>query len=180
MSQFVCLSKVSSFLSEFSLSSDLQRESLLEILDYNAVTDASTSATTQVKKRNWYQKWSASSVRRFVKLYKDELKNASKEKRNVNDKLIPIQRGRKSMLGSLDQKVQNYLRSYRSLGGQISTIVAVTIAKVLITTSPELELQHIDLDSSSWAKSLFQRMRFVRRMKTTGKPEISAGARKEA
>ena len=65
MSRFVCLSKVSSFkvtefLSEFSLSSDLQRESSLRILEYNAVTDAATSATTQVKKRNSYQKWSAS------------------------------------------------------------------------------------------------------------------------
>ena len=65
MSRFACLSKVSSFkvtefLSEFSLSSDLQRESSLGILDYNAVTDAATGATTQVKKRNSNQKWSAS------------------------------------------------------------------------------------------------------------------------
>ena len=46
----------------------------------------------------------------------------------MNDKLILRQRGRKLMLGSLDQKEQNYLRSYRSRGGPISTIVAVTIA----------------------------------------------------
>ena len=189
----------------------MQKESSLGILDYDAVLVATTNIATQSKKRNPYQRWSASerfeigkygaqnghvaavrkfsknekplnesSVRRFVKLYKHKLKKASKEKRHVNDKLIPIQRGRKLMLGSLDQKVQNYLRSYRSRGGPISTIVAVTVAKVLIARNPELELQHIDLDSSSWAKSLFKRMGFVRRMKTTGKPEIPAGAKKEA
>jgi len=54
------------------------------------------------------------------------------------------------------------------------------IAKVLITRNPQLNLQHIDLDSSSWAKSLFQRMGFTRRMKTTGKVEIPEGAKQEA
>ena len=201
--------RVTDLLPEISL--DIQMESSLGILDYDAVTDATTSIATQIKKRSSYQKWTASerfeigkygaqngnfnavrkfsrnekplnesSVRRFVKLYKNELKKASKEKRDVENQLIPIQRGRKLMLGSLDQKVQNYLRSYRSRGGPISTIVAVTVAKVLISRNPELELQHIDLDSSSWAKSLFKRMGFVRRMKTTGKPEIPPGAKKEA
>lgn len=189
----------------------IQRKTSFGIIDYEAVTDAVTSATNKSTKRNRYQKWSPterfdigkyaalhghaaavrrfakkekplneSSVRRFVKLYHEELKKASIQERNVQDKLAPIQRGRKLMLGSLDQKVQNYLRSYRSRGGPISTIVAVTIAKVLIARNPELELQHVDLDSSSWAKSLFKRMGFVRRMKTTGKPEIPAGAKKEA
>ena len=75
--------------------------------------------------------------------------------------------------------IKKYKTTY-ARGGPISTIVAVTVAKVLISRNPELELQHIDLDSSSWAKSLFQRMGFVRRMKTTGKPEIPPGAKKEA
>ena len=38
----------------------------------------------------------------------------------------------------------------------------------------------IDLDSSSWAKSLFKRMGFVKRMWTTGKVEIPEGAENEA
>ena len=40
-------------------------------------------------------------------------------------------------------------------------------------------LDHNDLDSSTWAKSLFRRMGFKNCMKTTGKIEIPDGARKE-
>lgn len=111
----------------------IQRKTSFGIIDYEAVTDAVTSATNKSTKRNRYQKWSPterfdigkyaalhghaaavrrfakkekplneSSVRRFVKLYHEELKKASIQERNVQDKLAPIQRGRKLMLGSLD------------------------------------------------------------------------------
>ena len=76
--------------------------------------------------------------------------------------------------------VQNYLRVYRSRGVPVNSIIAISVAKVLIARNPQLNLEHIDLDSSSWAKSLFKRMGFSRRMKTTGKVEIPEGARKEA
>ena len=89
-------------------------------------------------------------------------------------------RGRSLMLGSLDEMVQRYLRGYRSRGGPFNSVIAVSIAKVLIARNPQLNLDHIDLDSSSWAKSLFQRMGFTRRMKTTGKVEIPEGAKQEA
>lgn len=59
------------------------------------------------------------------------------------------------MLESLDQKVQKYLRAYRSRGGPISTIVAVTVAKALISRNSEIHIKHIDLDSSAWAKRSF-------------------------
>ena len=84
------------------------------------------------------------------------------------------------MLGSLDEMVQKYLRAYRSRGGPVNLIIAVSVAKVLIARNPQLNLEHIDLDSSSWAKSLFKRMGFARRMKTTGKVQIPEGARKKA
>ena len=41
-------------------------------------------------------------------------------------------------------------------------------------------LDHIDLDSSSWAKIPFCRMGSKKRMKTTGKIEITDEAKKEA
>ena len=84
------------------------------------------------------------------------------------------------MLGSLDEMVQRYIRGYRSCGGPVNSLIAVSIAKVLITRNPQLNLGHLDLDSSSWAKSLFKRMGFTRRMKTTGKVEIAEGAKQEA
>ena len=85
------------------------------------------------------------------------------------------------MLGSLDEMVQRYVRAYRSRGGPVNSLFAVSIAKVLITRNPQLNLGHLDLDSSSWAKkSLFKRMGFTRRMKTKGKVEIPEGAKQEA
>ena len=41
-------------------------------------------------------------------------------------------------------------------------------------------MNYIDLDSSHWVQSLFQRVGFEKRMRTTGKAEIPEGARKEA
>ena len=41
-------------------------------------------------------------------------------------------------------------------------------------------MSNIDLDSSHWVQSLFQRMDFKKRMQTSGKVEIPEGARKEA
>ena len=42
-----------------------------------------------------------------------------------------------------------------------------------------MNLQHIDLDQSCWAQSLFRRMKFVRRFNTTGKVPIPEALRKE-
>lgn len=121
-----------------------------------------------------------STVRRFCKHYKEELKQSSKQKRKLKKLLPSMPRGRLLMLGSLNEMVQKYLRAYRSRGGPVNSIIVVSVAKVLIARNPQLNLEQIDLDSSSWAKSLFKRMGFARRMKTTGKVEIPEGARKEA
>lgn len=121
-----------------------------------------------------------STVRRFCKCYKDELKKSTKENREIKKELTVMPRGRPLMLGSLDAMVQKYLRAYRSRGGPVNSLIALSVAKVLIERNPQLSLGHLDLDSSSWSKSLFQRMGFTRRMKTTGKVEIPEGAKKEA
>ena len=42
-----------------------------------------------------------------------------------------------------------------------------------------MNVNHIDLDESSWAQSLLRRMKFVRRFRTTGKVPISEALRKE-
>ena len=58
--------------------------------------------------------------------------------------------------------------------------MAVSVAKALIAMNSHLMLDYIDLDSSSWAKSLFHRMGFKKHMKVTGKIEIPNGAKIEA
>ena len=79
------------------------------------------------------------------------------------------------------EKLKSFVRiAIRKKGGVVSTVVANAVAKALIAKSDDVHLKVIDLDSSFWEKSLFQRTGFVKRSCTTGKVEIPEGARKEA
>ena len=121
-----------------------------------------------------------STVRGFCAMYKAELEKARKEKRPIAPNLNVLPRGRPLLLGSLDQMVQKFLLVLRSRDGLIISVIAVSVAKALIARNTHLMSDHIDLDSSSWVKSLFRRMSFKKRMKTTGKIEIPDGAKEEA
>ena len=84
------------------------------------------------------------------------------------------------MLGSIDEKVKNFLLILRRKGGVVNSVVAIAAAQTLIQKSSDKHLKCIGLVSSSWTQSLFRRMGFVRRMRTTGKPEIPDQAVKKA
>ncbi|XP_057298835.1 uncharacterized protein LOC130629595 [Hydractinia symbiolongicarpus] len=186
---------------------DFQQESSLGSLDYEAVTDATENVKSSGKKS--YNRWSEkerfdigkyvaihggaaaitkfqtkdrplseSTARRFGNLYKKELKDSTREKRSVVTKFVPLKRGRPLFLGSLDEMVQRFLIALRNRGGVVSRTVATAAAKALISRNPQFELGHIKIDNS-WAKSLFKRMGFKKRMKTTSKVEITEGAKKE-
>ena len=184
-------------------------ESGLGVMDYQACSEASTNITSNRPKnyRKWSEKerseigkyaakhgsraaerkfhtkekpLSESNARRFSKLYKEEISKAQKNNHNVNRNLSVLPRGRSLLLGSLDQMVQRFLLSLRRTGGLVSSAIAISAAKASIARNPQCNLSHIDLDSSRWAQSLFWRMGFKMRMRTTGKVEIPEGARKEA
>ena len=91
-----------------------------------------------------------------------------------------LPRGRPLLLGSLDHIVQKFLLSLRRTGELVSSAVTISAIKALIARNPYYNLSQIDMDSSHWAQSLFRRMDFKKRMQTTGKVEITEGARKEA
>ena len=143
-----------------------------------AAENGQTAAARKFSSKN--KPLNESTARRFCKRYKEELQRSTKEKREPKTELSLQPRGRPLMLGSLDEMVQRYIHAYRSCGGPVNSLIAISIAKLLITRNPQLNLGHLDLDSSSWAKSLFKRMGFTRRMKTTGKVEIPEGAKQEA
>ena len=184
-------------------------ESGLGVMDYRACSEASTNITSNRPKnyRKWSEKeryeigkyaaihgsraaerkfhtkekpLSESNARRFSKLYKEEISKAQKNNRDVNRNLSVLPRGRPLLLGSLDQMVQRFLLSLQRTGGLVSSAVATSTAKALIAQNPQYNLSHIDLDSSHWARSLFRRMSFKNRMRTTGKVEIQEGAKKKA
>ena len=187
---------------------NFQSESGLGTLDYEASIQAIANSAATSKKRKSYNRWSdkdrfnigkyaavygataaakkfatedrplnESSTRRFSALYKEELKKSKKDERDPRTELAVLPRGRPLLLGSSDQMVQRFLLALRSRGGVVSSTIAVATAKALIARNPQQNLDHIELNSS-WAQSLFRRMGFKRRMRTTGKVEIPEGARK--
>ena len=93
-------------------------------------------------------------------MYKAELEKARKEKRPIAPNLNVLPRARPFLLGSLDQIVQKFLLALQSRGGLITSVIAASVAKALIVRNPYLMLDHIVLDPSSLAKSLFRRMGF--------------------
>ena len=82
------------------------------------------------------------------------------------------------MLDELDVMVQKYIRALSNREAVISRAGAITAATALLKKYPKI-VGKIDLESSSWAKSLFMRMGYVRRKNTSLKVEIPDKARKE-
>ena len=68
----------------------------------------------------------------------------------------------------------------RRKGGAMNTMVANTTVKASIEKSNAEHLKYIDLEHSSWAKSLFRRMGLIKRVFTAMKPEIPENAKNEA
>ena len=83
------------------------------------------------------------------------------------------------MLGAMHEKVRHFLMIVRRKGEVVNKVVANAAARALIEGSNEEHLKCIDLERSSWAKSLFQKMRLVKRTCTTSKPEIPEKAKNE-
>ena len=84
------------------------------------------------------------------------------------------------LLGAvLDEKVKHILLVLRKKGGVANTVVGVATAKALIARSNDEHLKLIDLESATFAKSLFRRMRFCKRAATTSKLEIPELAKRE-
>ena len=97
------------------------------------------------------------------------LSSSSSSSSSPIKKLTLLKRGRPLLLGSLDEKVQNFLVALRSKGGVVNTIVVVALAKALMEKSSDASLKVLDLDNSSLAKSLFVIMDFVKTACTTSR-----------
>ena len=86
--------------------------------------------------------------------------------------------GRPYLLGELDEMVQKHIRSLSKKGSVSNTTVANATATALISKYPYVA-GDIDVNFSRWTKSLFARMNFVKRRKTSSKLGIPDKARKE-
>ena len=143
-----------------------------------ASVNGNTAAVRKFKARFPHLK--ESIVRSFRKKTEDEIKKAAKEKREPTKSLTKYSTptGRPLLLGELDRLMQSYLKALSNRGGVINTTIAKATAKALIKRNPGI-VGDVDIDSSRWAYSLFKRMGFVKRRKTSSKVDIPEGARKE-
>ena len=136
-----------------------------------------SSATRKWKKT--YPNLNESTVRGFRKRYEAQIKDAHRKKKSPKKVIVNKLRGRPCLLGDkIDPLVQNYLKATRYKRGVVNSLVAIATAKALLKQYPRLEKENLKIERS-WAQSLFRRMGFVRRIKTTGKVHIPVGAQKE-
>ena len=99
-------------------------------------------------------KFEESQARALHRKYLDQEKKGP----NVDKEIGTLKRGRPLMLETVDEKVCNFLKIVREKGGVVNLVVGITTAKVLIAKSDLEHLKALDLENSSWTKSLFQRM----------------------
>ena len=74
--------------------------------------------------------------------------------------------------------VQTYIIQLSNRGGVVNRAIANATAQALLTRYSNLAGE-IDVSSSSWAQSLFRRMGFEKRRKTSSAVDIPDSARKE-
>ena len=70
--------------------------------------------------------------------------------------------------------IQTYIPSTSNPEAAVTRSMAVLMAKALMIRYPDI-VGKIDLDNSEWAKSLFRRMGYIRKKRTTAKSEMPAG-----
>ena len=69
------------------------------------------------------------------------------------------------------------LKSTRAHGGVVNTLVTIAVAKAFVSG---IRAWYVQFRTDAWARSLFNRMRFITRIVRIGKVEIPEKARKEA
>ena len=82
-----------------------------------------TAAVRKFKKSHPHLKLGESTARSFKKNYKELLKSKSEK-----TELKKLKRGRPLMLGSIDEKVKNFLLILRRKGGVVNSVAAIAAA----------------------------------------------------
>ena len=119
-------------------------------------------------------------MRGFKKRYEAQIKDEIRKNKSPKTVIVNKLPGRPFLLeNKIDPLVQKYLKATRYKGRVVNTMVAIVTPKALTKRYPLLKKDHLEL-GKSWMQSLFRRLGFVRRMKTTGKVKIPVGTQKEA
>ena len=121
-----------------------------------------------------------STIRSFKTRAIKEIKDASKEQREVTQSLKKYSKStrRPLLLGERDAMVQSYVKELSSRGTLLNPTLAIAAAKALIQKCPNT-VENINIDSLSWTKNLFNCMGYVRRIKASSKVKTSDSTRHE-
>ena len=137
------------------------------------------TASTVRKWKKSYLHINESTVRGFKKRYEAQIRDENCKKKSPRKFIVNKLRGRPCLLGNkIDPLVQKYLKVTRYKGGVVNTMAAIATAEALTKRYPLLEKDHVEL-GKSWAQSLFRRLGFVQRIKTTGKAAFHLGLKKK-
>ena len=101
-----------------------------------------------------------SSVRNFMKKYAKEQGHKKKMNGHSCVNVTNRKRGRPPMLGSIDQKVRDFLIALRHRGDIVSRTIAIAVGKTFISENCDESVKNLCI-GQSWAQSLFRRMGFV-------------------
>ena len=127
-----------------------------EISDYERV-NGNSAALRRYKLK--FPGLKESTIRSFKTRVTKEIKDASKEQRQVTQSLKKFSKPtrRSLLLGELDAMVQSYIQAVSSRGTLVNSSLAIATCEALIQKYPNA-VGNIDIDSSSWAKSLLECM----------------------
>ena len=79
----------------------------------------------------------------------------------------------------IDEKVRKFMVSLCKKGGQVSRSIGATTAMVLLSRTDDQSVKNVVV-TTTWGKSLLQRIGFRRPAATTSKVEIPESAKKDA
>lgn len=137
-----------------------------------------TSAIRKFKKD--FPKLAYSTVRPWMKRYEASTNPTNPSTANPNVK-IGSKRGRPLYLSAeLDQKLRAMIVNLRAAGAEINIHVVKGVLAGLIRSNTVKYGQFLEFPvTRSWVRSLYQRMKFSRRMTTTSRPMITRSVYEE-
>ena len=119
-------------------------------------------------------------MRTFVKKYDENVKVAKACGQSPDRKLKTLMCGRLLMVGPMiNEKVRKVIVSLYKKGGHVSRSITATTVTVLLSRTDDKSVKNVVV-TTTWGKSLLQRIGFQRRALTTIKVEMPDSAKKEA
>ena len=114
------------------------------------------------------------------KHYQYDLKCIAMKKRSSNKAIKRTTWKTLSFFQGLNGMIKKFLKTLRSYGGVVNSAVAIAVADALVQRYPEYNFNHIQFRNRSRTSCSFKKMNLFRRPDTTGKIQITEGAREEA